>query len=80
MNKDCYEPIHFKHDVIMYVPVFVIKDELGYPTLSLAYDLITDDQQMAASFDPYYILTLSGEFDCTSPPVLDYLSTHGNGD
>lgn len=67
-----FEPIHFKHDVKYYVPVWQknpdgSRDDFpGYPTFSYSLSLATIDEQMAWSFNPDYVLELTGKFDATT--------------
>ncbi len=68
-------PIHFVHELIYYVPVFQ-KDfedsgELsGYPCFTYSMADATQDEQMAWSFNPDYVLTLKGQFDATTSPLI----------
>jgi hypothetical protein len=68
-------PIQFKHDVVVYVPVFQIdfdsNGELNsYPTFHYSYADATQDEQMACSLEPDYILELRGHFDATTKPLI----------
>lgn len=69
------KPITFKHDEVMYVPVFQKNfDENGMPlfspTFSYSMAYATHDEQMAWSFEPDYVLVLRGTFDATTKPFL----------
>lgn len=79
VKYDIYESIHFQHDVTMYVPVFLKTDD-GYPHFEYCMSDATSDEQMAWSYEPHYVLTLTGKFDAKTPPLLDYLTEHGQGD
>lgn len=82
MKKEFYESIHFKDEVTYYVPVFFRNDETfpGYPSFTYSMEDATTDEQMAWSFEPDYVLKLTGTFDAKTPPILDYLTNHGQGD
>lgn len=67
------KPIEYAHESIYYVPVFQKNfKQNGDPmfTPSFTYDLsmASTDEQMAASFDPDYILELRGTFKATTKP------------
>jgi hypothetical protein len=81
--KNTQEPIHYKHEVVVYVPYFLQNDPLEfpyYPTFVWSMENATSDEQMAWSMEPYGVFELKGTFDATTPPALDYLTEHGNGD
>lgn len=67
--------IKYEHDVVKFVPVFQ-KDfdkngELLFsPTFICDYSLITQDEQMAWSFEPDYVLELKGHFNATTKPLV----------
>jgi len=69
------KPITYEHDVVYYVPVYQ-KDfnengELNpSPTFTYSLSEATPDQQMAASFEPDYILELKGHFKATTKPLV----------
>lgn len=65
-----------EHEEVIYVPCFL--DDEG----NLFYELgiASHDEQMAYSFNPFYVLTLTGKFDCQIPAILDFYKFHGNGD
>lgn len=70
MNKK-YESIHFTHETVVYVPCFQKNpqnEKDGYPTFEYSMAHATQDQQMAASMNPDYILILRGEFDAKTQP------------
>lgn len=69
------KPITYDHESVYYVPVFQKDfDEEGNLTYSptFVYSLLdaTEDQQMAASFDPDYILELKGHFKATTKDLI----------
>jgi len=80
--KEFYESIHYDHDVVYYVPVFFRNDGdfPYYPGFTHSMEYATTDEQMAWSFEPDYVLELKGRFNAKTPPILDYLTNHGNGD
>jgi hypothetical protein len=91
-NDQFWEAIHYEHDVVYYVPVFLINPgepisgsyiiDGSYPTLVHDMSMATTDPEMAWSFEPYYVLELRGHFNTTTPPWIhpDVYSGHGNGD
>lgn len=69
------KPIHFKHPIRVFVPVFQKDfdsngDLLFHPTFTHNLGDATSDQQMAWSFDPDYVIELNGEFDATTKPLV----------
>jgi len=69
------KPVHFKHDVIVYVPVFQTDFEAngklnGYPAFKYSFSDATQDEQMAWSMGPDYVLELRGHFDATTKPLI----------
>jgi hypothetical protein len=67
--------IHYEHDVIYYVPVYQNDfDAEGnlLPSPETRYNMseASTDPQMAASFNPIYILELRGHFDYTTKPLI----------
>lgn len=70
------QPIHYNHEDTFYVPCFLNEDR----SLTMAFEYTTADQQLAASFEPFYIFTLTGKFDCIVPANLEFYENHGNGD
>ena len=58
MKKKKFESIHYKHECKYYVPCFQKGNTFEY-----SMGDATQDQQMAASFYPDYILELHGTFD-----------------
>jgi hypothetical protein len=79
MKYDIHEEVHFQHEVTYYVPYYLKTDD-GYPTFEYSMSEATTDEQMAWSFEPYGVFELKGTFDAKTPPLLDYLTEHGNGD
>jgi hypothetical protein len=62
-----HEPIHYKHEVTVYVPCFET-NEAGYPSFNYSYADATSDEQMAWSMNPDYVLVLKGTFDAKTQP------------
>lgn len=70
MEKD-YKSIHFQHDVTIYVPCYQKNpknENDGYPTFTYNLAEASSDEQLAASFEPDYILKLTGKFDAKTKP------------
>jgi hypothetical protein len=69
------KPITFEYPITYYVPVFQknFTDE-GDPKFSLTFTYslseASQDEQMAWSFNPDYVLELSGYFKATTKPFL----------
>lgn len=66
-------PVTFDHDVTYYVPVFQTNFDLitGMPSLPhFEYSLsdATDNEEMAWSCSPDYVLELKGRFNATTKP------------
>ena len=61
--SNCKEPIHYKHDVTVYVPCYQKNNTFVY---SLAD--ADKDEQMVWAMKPDYVLVLTGIFDATSDP------------
>lgn len=68
--KTKYESIHFEHEVYFYVPVYfkLPVDSSDYPTFEYRLEEATSDEQMAWSFNPDYVLKLTGKFDAKTQP------------
>ncbi len=69
------KPLTYEHETIVYVPVFQKNFEddgtpMRTPTFTYNFEFATQDQQMAASFYPDYILELKGYFNATTKPFL----------
>lgn len=69
------KPVHFEHDVVYYVPVFQVDFEKdgtlkGYPSFTYDMSEATQDEQMAWSFNPNYVLELRGHFDATTKSLI----------
>lgn len=94
---EAFKEIHFKHEITYYVPCFIVNPgditaslihgdprpvHEGYPTFSYEMGLATTDPQMAASYNPDYIMELTGIFDAKTKPWFspDLYEKHGNGD
>lgn len=77
---------HFKHESIYYVPCFqknrVYEGNDGqlHSSSNFTYSLAdaTQDEQMAASMNPDYILVLKGEFDAKTQPFDVSTFKHNN--
>lgn len=68
-------PIHYKHPTTVYIPVFQVDFDkegnlLSYPTFEYSLKDGSTDEQMALSFNPDYVLVLTGEFDATTKPIV----------
>lgn len=66
-----YKSIHFQHDVTIYVPCYQKNpknENDGYPTFTYNLAEASSDEQLAASFEPDYILKLTGKFDAKTKP------------
>ena len=61
------EPIHYCHDVVYYVPCYQSNDE-GSPAFIYSMADATQDEQMAWSVEPDYVLVLKGKFDAKTQP------------
>lgn len=69
------KPTRFEHDVIIYIPVFQknFDDDgqpLHYPTFVYSLADGSDDEQMAWSAKPDYVLELKGRFDATTKSFI----------
>jgi len=67
--------ITYDHPTTVYVPVYQIDfDDNGQlrssPTFQYSLSEATQDEQMAASFNPDYILVLEGHFKATTKPLV----------
>lgn len=65
-----FDSIHFEHDVTVYVPVYFTypTEKGGYPSFEYRLSEATQDEQMAWSFNPDYVLELNGKFDAKTQP------------
>lgn len=68
------KPVHFKHPIKIYIPVFQKDfdengDLLFSPTFEYSYADATEDEQMAYSLNPSYVLELNGEFDAVTKSI-----------
>ena len=61
------ESIHYKHEVVYYVPCYEIKDN-GSPAFTYSMTDATTDEQFAWSMKPDYVLMLKGTFDAKTQP------------
>lgn len=61
------ESIHHKHEVIYYVPCYETT-EGGYPSFTYNMCEATQDEQLAWSLNPDYVLKLEGIFDAKTQP------------
>ena len=80
LQNNMREPLHYKHEVTLYVPYFLKADGRSYPTFTYSMEYASTDEQMAWAAKPYGVFELRGTFDATTPPILSYLTEHGNGD
>jgi len=69
------KPIHYDHEVTYYVPVFQkdFNEEgelLHHPTFTYELSQATQDEQMAWSFEPAYVLELRGHIDFITKPLI----------
>lgn len=76
MRNGLKQGYKIQHKETIYVPCFINEDG------NLSYDLgiASTDEEMAYSFNPFYVLILTGNFDCEIPAILDFYNFHGNGD
>ena len=58
--------ITYDHDVRYYIPCYQIDTENLTPTFTYYMGDATQDEQMAASMEPDYILELNGHFHATT--------------
>ena len=77
MNK-VHEPIHHKFDVTVHVPCFQT-NEGGYPAFTFSYGDATDDEQMAWSMKPDYVLVLNGTFDAKTQAYSKDIENYNRG-
>lgn len=79
-----YESIHFKHDIVLYVPCFIMypkKESDSYPTFHYSYADATTDEQRVWAMEPDYVLVLRGTFDAKTQPFdLEILKYNQKGD
>lgn len=69
------KPMHYKHTVVYYVPVFQVNfDEngnlLNNPSFQYNLGMGDTDVQLIASYNPDYILELKGDFDATTKDII----------
>lgn len=69
------KPLRYNHDVVLYVPVFQKNFDtngkpLYSPTFTYCMADATQDEQLAWSHGPDYVLVLKGTFDATTKPFL----------
>lgn len=60
--------ITYDHSVTYYVPVYQ-KNDGNYPTFTYSMADATQDEQMAWSMEPDYVLVLTGRFNATTKPT-----------
>lgn len=78
MSKTTHESIHVVHDVTVYVPCFYTM-EVGYPSFTCHYGDTTEDEQMAWSMKPDYVLVLKGKFDAKTQPYSQEVEEYNKG-
>jgi hypothetical protein len=76
--KKDYPSIHYTHDVTVYIPCFQSMDA-GYPSFTYSYGDATNDEQMAWSMKPDYVLTLTGKFDAKTQPYSKDVELYNSG-
>ena len=80
LNKK-YEPIHYKHTVKLYVPVFQknpVNDNDSSPYFTYSYTDANEDINMVLQMKPDYVLVLTGDFDAITQPFDLNLVRHNN--
>lgn len=78
MSKTTHESVHVINDVTVYVPCFYTMDA-GYPSFTYNYADATDDEQMAWSMKPVYVLVLKGRFDAKTQPYSEEVEEYNKG-
>ncbi len=76
LRNGLQQPIHYDHSDIFYVPCFLNDDR----SLTIEMQMATTDEQMAWSYEPFYVYVLTGKFDCVVPADLTFYENHGMGD
>jgi hypothetical protein len=58
--------ITYDHNVVYYIPCYQNNTNPDYPTFTYSMGDATQDEQMAYSMEPDYVLVLNGHFHVTT--------------